>query len=66
MRQTKAKKKETVTDVTVDIACEENTCKVVIPGGTERSYGIRWRSETRVMDEAKGDRMDGWTDGRTE
>ena len=26
-------------------------CKVVIPGGTERSYGICWRSEMRVTDE---------------
>ena len=39
--------------------------KVVIPGGTGRSYGIRWRSGTRVTDETKGDGWaDGWTDGR--
>ena len=35
--------------------------KVVIPGGTGRSYGIRWRSEMRVTDETKGD---GWMEGR--
>ena len=40
-----------------------HSCKVVIPRGTERSYGIRWRSETRVTNEAKGD---GWTDGQTD
>ena len=40
-------------------------CKVVIPRGTERSYGICWTSETRVTDEAKGDGWtDGWMDGR--
>ena len=38
-------------------------CKVVIPRGTGRSYGIRWKSEMRVTDETKGD---GRTDGRTE
>ena len=32
--------------------------KVVIPRGTGRSYGIRWRSEMRVTDETKV------TDGR--
>ena len=37
-----------------------NLCKVVIPRGTGRSYGIRWRSEMRVTDETKGD---GRTDG---
>ena len=42
-------------------------CKVVIPRGTGRSYGIRWRSEMQVTDETKGDgRTDGWKDGRSE
>ena len=40
---------------------EAEECYVVIPRGTGRSYGIRWRSEMRVTDEAKGD---GRTDGR--
>ena len=42
---------------------ERSYCKVVIPRGTGRSYGIRWRSEMQVTDETKGD---GRTDGRTE
>ena len=38
-------------------------CKVAIPRGMGRSYGIRWRSEMRITAETKGD---GRTDGRTE
>ena len=49
-------------------------CKVAIPRGTGRSYGIRWRSGMRVTDGTKvtdgrkdertDGRMEGWTDGR--
>ena len=49
--------------------CVQLICKVAIPGGTGRSYGIRWRSgmrvtdETKVTDRQKNERTDGRTEG---
>ena len=49
-------------------ATVSSSCKVAIPRGTGRSYGIRWRSGMRVTDGTKvmDGRKDERTDGRME